>query len=64
MELGFGFGESAVQLHQFCDGDKLYTLSIAGDNSNLEFVDLRELDLMQSGLASPSRVASWLSVEN
>ena len=62
IELDFGFAESAVQLHQFCDGDKLYTLSLAGDQSNLEFVDLQELDRLQTQVDAPSRVANWLSV--
>jgi hypothetical protein len=62
MQFEFGFDESAVQIHQFCDGDKLYTLSIAGDKSNLEFVDLRKLDALQNECQSASRVRSWLSV--
>ena len=62
MQFEFGFDQSVVQIHQFCDGDKLYTLSIAGDKSNLEFVDLRKLDSLQKDVKSSSRVSSWLSV--
>ena len=62
LEFEFGFGDSSVQIHQFCDGDLLYTLSLAGEKSNLEFVDLRELESLQQQSSAASRVTSWLSV--
>ncbi len=62
MQFEFGFNQSSVQIHQFCDGDMLYTLSVAGDKTNLEFVDLRKLDSLQQEVSSASRVGSWLSV--
>lgn len=62
MQFEFGFNQSSVQIHQFCDGDMLYTLSIAGNKTNLEFVDLRKLDLLQQEVSSSSRVGSWLAV--
>ncbi len=62
IEFEFGFHQSGVQLHQFCDGQMLYNLTIAGEKKNLDFVDLRELDALQQTVASSSRVASWLSV--
>ncbi|MGI9517914.1 MAG: hypothetical protein ACR2NP_12755 [Pirellulaceae bacterium] len=62
IEFEFGFHQSGVQLHQFCDGQMLYNLTIAGEKQNLEYVDLRELDGLQQSVASSSRVASWLSV--
>jgi len=62
MQFEFGFNQSSVQIHQFCDGDMLYTLSVAGDKTNLDFVDLRKLDSLQQEVASSSRVGNWLSV--
>ncbi len=62
MQFDFGFENSIVQFHQFCDGDRLYTLSIAGDESQLNFVNLRQLDALQQDVRSASRVKSWLSV--
>ena len=62
LQFEFGFNQSTVQIHQFCDGDKLYTLSMAGDKTKLEFVDLRQLDSLQNEMPTPSRVDSWLSV--
>ncbi len=62
IEFEFGFNEMAVQLHQFCDGVMLYNLTRAGDESTLEFVDLRHLNKLQSQMPDDARVASWLSI--
>ena len=62
LQFEFGIDQSAVEFHQFCDGDNLYTLSIAGDKQNLEFVDLRQLDALQQEVTTSSRVKNWLSV--
>ncbi len=62
IEFEFGFNDTAVQLHQFCDGDVLYSLTSAGDDTRLEFVDLRKLDALRQRSESASRITSWLSV--
>lgn len=62
MQFDFGFDNSTVQFHQFCDGDRLYTLEVAGDDRELVFVDLRQLDALQQEVGTASRVKSWLSV--
>jgi hypothetical protein len=62
IEFEFGFEEIAVSLHQFCDGNMLYTLTTAGEESSLEFVDLRRIDILQQSMPSADRVATWLQV--
>ena len=62
MQFDFGFDNSTVQFHQFCDGERLYTLEVAGDETELTFVDLRQLDALQQEVRTASRVNSWLSV--
>ncbi len=62
IEFEFGFDEIAVLLHQFCDGNMLYTLTTSGEESTLEFVDLRQVDELQASLPDTDRVAQWLQV--
>ncbi len=61
IEFEFGYNDTQVQLHQFSDGDFLYSLTIAGNRSNLEFVDLRQLETLQMN-KKLENVSSWLSV--
>jgi hypothetical protein len=62
IEFEFGFNEMAVQLQQFCDGTMLYSLTKAGDETTLEFVDLRRLEGLHEQMPNGERVASWLSI--
>lgn len=62
MEFEFGFDDIAVSLHQFCDGNMLYTLTTSGAESTLEFVDLRQVDALQESMPDTDRVAQWLQV--
>jgi hypothetical protein len=62
IEFEFGFSEGAVDLHQFCDGDMLYTLTSAGGESTLEFVDLRQLYRLPRQSAGDERINTWLTV--
>ena len=60
IEFQFGTEDSAVQLNQLCDGDFLYNLTTAYGKSNLEFVDLRQLN-STTNVDEPD-LSSWLSV--
>ncbi len=62
IEFQFGGEPNAVQLHQFCDGDFLYSLSIVGKETKLEYVDLRQLDQLATLPGKMNNVSSWLSV--
>ena len=60
IEFEFGFNDTRVQLHQFSNGDFLYSLTIADGRSNLEFVDLRQLETLGANTNS-NKISNWLS---
>lgn len=61
IEFEFGFDETAVQLHQFCDGNMLYTLTQVGGETNLEFVDLRQVATAETLDGNAMQMAQWLN---